>query len=221
MLTSTLSHVDTWIFDLDQTLYPHEAEVMALVEGKMTDFVARETGIPRDEAYLLQKQYLNEHGTTLAGLMAYHHIDPYAFLNEVHDVSLDNLHPDPALNTLIQAMKGRKLVFTNGDSRHAARILEKLEMTALFDGVFHLEHANFIPKPNLVTFDKMMTAHHVDAKTAAFFEDSPKNLKPAHELGMKTVLVGPKAIGNADLHVDFRSPSLLGFLRDNLPALLS
>jgi len=220
MLTSTLSHIDTWIFDLDQTLYPHEAEVMALVEGKMTAFVARETGMSRDDAYALQKKYLSEHGTTLAGLMAYHHIDPYAFLNEVHDVSLDNLHPDPELNALLQSMSGRKLVFTNGDSRHADRILEKLEMTDLFDGVFHLEHANFIPKPNLVTFEKMMAAHAVEPKTAAFFEDSPKNLRPAHELGMKTILVGPKAIGNIDDHVDFRSPSLLIFLRDNLPALL-
>ncbi len=218
---STLSHVDTWIFDLDQTLYPHEAEVMALVEGKMTAFVARETGMPMAEAYALQKRYLSEHGTTLAGLMAYHNIDPYAFLNEVHDVSLDNLHPDPELNGLIKAMRGRKLVFTNGDSRHAVRILEKLDMTDLFEGVFHLEHANFIPKPNLVTFEKMMRAHRVDPRTAAFFEDSPKNLKPAHGLGMKTILVGPKAIGNTDDHVDFRSPSLLIFLRDKLPALLA
>ena len=220
-LTSTLTHVDTWIFDLDQTLYPHEAEVMALVEGKMTAFVARETGMPYDEAYALQKKYLSEHGTTLAGLMAYHHIDPYTFLNEVHDVSLENLHADPELNALIKAMGGRKLVFTNGDNRHAVRILEKLEMTDLFDGVFHLEHANFIPKPNLVTFEKMMTAHAVKAETAAFFEDSPKNLRPAHDLGMKTILVGPKAIGNTDGHVDFRSPSLLAFLRDSLPALLA
>ena len=217
----SLSHVDTWIFDLDQTLYPHEAEVMALVEGKMTAFVARETGMPVAEAYALQKRYLSEHGTTLAGLMAYHSIDPYTFLNEVHDVSLDNLHPDPELNGLIKAMRGRKLVFTNGDSRHAVRILEKLEMTDLFDAVFHLEHANFIPKPNLVTFEKMMKAHKVTATHAAFFEDSPKNLKPAHDLGMKTILVGPKAIGNTDAHVDFRSLSLLAFLRDQLPALVA
>ncbi len=209
---SALVHIDTWIFDLDQTLYPHEAEVMSLIEGKMSAFVARETGLPYPEAYALQKKYLNEHGTTLAGLMAYHNIDPYAFLNEVHDVSLDNLHPDQELNSLIKALKGRKLVFTNGDNRHAVRILAKLEMTGLFDGVFHLEHANFIPKPNLVTFHKMMEANEVLPDTAAFFEDSPKNLKPAHALGMKTILVGPKAEGNTDTFIDFRSPSLKAFL---------
>ena len=207
-----LAHVDTWIYDLDQTLYPHEAEVMALVEGKMTAFVARETGLSQPEAYDLQKKYLSEHGTTLAGLMAYHNIDPYTFLNEVHDVSLDTLAPDEDLNRLIHDLPGRKLVFTNGDERHAVRILDKLEMNALFDGVFHLEHANWIPKPALATFKKMMAAHAVKPETAAFFEDSPKNLKPAQALGMKTILVGPKALDNADSHVDFRSPSLKAFL---------
>jgi putative hydrolase of the HAD superfamily len=144
--------------------------------------------------------------------MAYHNIDPYTFLNEVHDVSLDKLLPDAGLNTLIAALPGRKLVFTNGDERHAVRILAKLEMNDLFDGVFHLEHANWIPKPALATFEKMMVAHAVKPETAAFFEDSPKNLKPAHALGMKTILVGPKALDNADSHVDFRSPSLKAFL---------
>ncbi|MBW8881016.1 MAG: HAD-IA family hydrolase [Asticcacaulis sp.] len=187
-----LSHVETWVFDLDQTLYPHEAEVMALIEGKMTAFVARETGMPYSEAFALQKRYLSEHGTTLAGLMAHHGVDPYRFL--------------------IRAIQGRKLVFTNGDERHAVRILAKLEMTLLFDGVFHLEHANFVPKPNRSTFDLMMAAHGVSAETAAFFEDSPKNLKTAHELGMKTILVGPKAEGNTDPWVDFRSPTLKAFL---------
>lgn len=207
-VNDTLSHVDTWIFDLDQTLYPADAEVMALVEGKMTAFVARETGMPYEEAYALQKRYLNEHGTTLAGLMAYHSVDPYRFLNEVHDVSLDMLAPDPELNARIAELPGRKLVFTNGDERHATRILNRLEMTDLFEAVFHLEHANFIPKPNLVTFERMMTAHKVDAMRSAFFEDTPRNLKPAFELGMKTILVGPKSIDNADSFVDFKGPDL-------------
>ena len=212
-MNPALSHVDTWVFDLDQTLYPAEAEVMALIEGKMTAFVARETGLPYDDAYKLQKSYLSEHGTTLAGLMAYHDVEPHRFLDEVHDVSIDGLHPDPDLNALIQALPGRKLVFTNGDNRHAVRILAKLEMTDLFDGVFHLEHADWIPKPNMVTFERMMTAHKVTPTTAAFFEDSPKNLKPAHQLGMKTVLVGPKAASNSDDFIDFRAATVKDFLQ--------
>ena len=208
-----LSHVDTWVFDLDQTLYPPEAEVMALIEGRMTAFVAREIGLPRDEAYQLQKSYLHEHGTTLAGLMAHYGVEPHRFLDEVHDVSIDDLHPDPELNALIEALPGRKLVFTNGDERHAIRILAKLEMTGLFAGVFHLEHADWIPKPNMVTFERMMTAHDVTPTKAAFFEDSPKNLKPAYQLGMKTILVGPKADGNTDAFIDFRAASTKAFLQ--------
>ncbi|MGZ6042854.1 MAG: pyrimidine 5'-nucleotidase [Asticcacaulis sp.] len=216
MSPSAFAHIDTWLFDLDQTLYPAEAEVMARVEGRMTDFVARETGLPRDKAYVLQKSYLNEHGTTLAGLMANYGVEPRRFLDEVHDVSIDDLHPDPELNALIAALPGRHIVFTNGDERHAVRILEKLEMTGLFEGVFHLENANWVPKPNMITFERMMAAHSVDPLATAFFEDSPKNLKPAHQLGMKTVLVGPKADGNADAWVDFRAPTLKAFLTDQV-----
>jgi len=212
-MNPALSHVDTWVFDLDQTLYPAEAEVMALIEGKMTAFVARETGLPRDEAYRLQKSYLSEHGTTLAGLMAHYGVEPRRFLDEVHDVSIDSLHPDSELNSLIADLPGRKIVFTNGDDAHAVRILAKLEMTALFDGVFHLEHANWVPKPNMATFELMMKAHLVTPTRAAFFEDSPKNLRPAHQLGMKTVLVGPKAGGNTDAFVDFRAPTVKDFLQ--------
>lgn len=207
-----LAHVDTWIFDLDQTLYPHEANIMSQVEEKMAAFMIRETGLPPLDAARLRDQYLHEHGTTLAGLVAYHNIDPYTFLNEVHDVSLDTLAPDEDLNRLIHDLPGRKLVFTNGDERHAIRLLAHMDMADLFHGVFHLEHANWIPKPALATFEKMMAVHAVHPETSAFFEDSPKNLKPAHELGMKTILVGPTALINSDSHVDFRSPSLKAFL---------
>ena len=103
-MTADLTHVETWLFDLDNTLYPAECEFMALIEGKMTDFMARETGLPREEARAIQKRYYNEHGTTLAGLMAHHGIAPKAFLDEVHDVSMDCLTPDPALQAAITAL---------------------------------------------------------------------------------------------------------------------
>ncbi len=210
-----LAHITTWLFDLDNTLYPHEAEVMALIEARMSAFVARETGLSPEEAYQLQKRYLNEHGTTLAGLMAHHGVEPHRFLDEVHDVSLDSLHPDFELNGLIDRLPGRKIVFTNGDSRHAVRILDRLAMGDLFDGLFHLEHANFVPKPNLETFELMMAAHGVVPGETAFFEDSPRNLKPAKGLGMITILVGPKATANHDDFVDIRSLSLKAFLNDH------
>lgn len=208
----SLAHITTWLFDLDNTLYPHEAEVMALVEGRMSAFVARETGLAPADAYALQKRYLNEHGTTLAGLMMHHGVEPHRFLDEVHDVSLASLSPDSELNNLITRLSGRKIVFTNGDGKHALRILEKLGMDSLFDGLFHLEHANFIPKPNLATFERIMETYGIVAAETAFFEDSPRNLRPAHGLGMKTILVGPKAMANGDDFVDFRAPSLKAFL---------
>ena len=134
-----LRHIDTWLFDLDNTLYPPEAEFMSLIEGRMTQFVARETGLPRAEAFALQKRYLNEHGTTLAGLMANHGVNPEAFLDEVHDVSMAGLVPDPVLRAAIAALPGRRLVFTNGDKRHAERVLGKLQLDDLFEAVVILD----------------------------------------------------------------------------------
>ena len=140
-----LSHVEHWVFDLDNTLYPPECEFMALVEGRITDFVVRESGLPADEALVLQKRYLHEHGTSLAGLMAHYDIDPHRFLDEVHDVSMECLRPDPELRRGLQRLPGRRLVFTNGSARHAERVLERLAVADLFEDVFHLEAADLIP----------------------------------------------------------------------------
>jgi putative hydrolase of the HAD superfamily len=211
-MTADLRHVDTWIFDLDDTLYPPEAEVMARVEGKMTDFVARQTGLPWAEAYVLQKRYLDAHGTTLAGLMAEHGVDPHAFLDEVHDVGLDKLNPDPALSAALARLPGRRLVFTNGDGRHAERILGHMGIRDLFEDVFHLEHANWVPKPSPVTMARMIAAHRVRPGTAAFFEDRARNLEPAAALGMTTVLVGPHALDDDHAFVHHRTAELPPFL---------
>lgn len=209
-----LSHIDTWLFDLDNTLYPPEAEFMSLIEGKMTAFVARETGLPWDEAYALQKKYLSEHGTTLAGLMANHGVNPEAFLDEVHDVSMHDLHPDPVLRAAIEALPGRRLVFTNGDKNHAERVLKKLQLDDLFEGTFHIALADYIPKPHPKTFERMIEAHDVTPGSAAFFEDTARNLKPAFELGMTTVLVGPAAETSDHPFVHFRTTDLAAFLRE-------
>jgi putative hydrolase of the HAD superfamily len=213
-MTADLAHIDTWLFDLDNTLYPPEAEFMSLIEGRMTQFVARETGLSRQDAYTLQKKYLHEHGTTLAGLMANHGVDPEAFLDEVHDVSMHALHPDPELRAAIAALPGRRLVFTNGDKRHAERVLRKLELDDLFEATFHIALADYIPKPHPQTFARMMQAHDVDPKTTAFFEDSARNLPPAFDLGMTTVLVGPDAVGTEHPFVDHVTDNLAAFLRE-------
>lgn len=215
-MSADLSHIDTWLFDLDNTLYPQECELMSLVADRMTLFVARRTGLPREEAFALQKLYLHEHGTTLAGLMANHGVDPEEFLNEVHDVSIDCVAPDPDLGLALDRLPGRKLVFTNGDDRHAERVLDKLGIAGRFEDIFHLRSGDYIPKPSMLTFQRMMTVHGVTPAQAVFFEDSERNLKPAAELGMTTVLVGPEAAASTADFVQYRTHKLTPFLNTAL-----
>jgi putative hydrolase of the HAD superfamily len=204
--------VDTWIFDLDNTLYPPGTEFVVLIEGRMTAYVQRATGLPEVEARALQKRYLYEHGTTLAGLMALHGVDPHDFLRAVHDVSLDSLTPDPQLRHALLRLPGRRLVFTNGSAWHADRVLKHLGLEDLFEAVFHLEAADMIPKPAPATYDALIAAHGVRPSSAAFFEDSAHNLEPAARLGMTTVLVGPHAGADTAGFVHYRTQALAPFL---------
>ncbi len=211
-MTADLAHVETWLFDLDNTLYPAECEYMALIEGKMTDFMEKATGLPRAEARAIQKKYYHEHGTTLAGLMANHGIAPKAFLDEVHDVSMERLIPDPVLRSAINALPGRRLIFTNGSLGHAERVLGHLGLDHLFEDVFAIETADYLPKPAMATFEKIVSRHALTSPLTAFFEDSEKNLAPAAVLGMTTVLVGAHAAASTADFVHHRTHDLAGFL---------
>jgi putative hydrolase of the HAD superfamily len=212
-LAADLTHVSTWIFDLDNTLYPPECEFMALIDARMTAFVMRETGLARDEAFALQRRYLDEHGTTLAGLVAHHGVDPHRFLDEVHDVSLERLAPDPDLAEGLARLPGRRLVFTNGSAAHAERVLDRLGVHDQFEAVFHLEAAAFTPKPRPQAYRLLMLSHQVEPAVSAFFEDSERNLAPAAELGMTTILVGPHAAESTADFVHHRTRRLAPFLR--------
>ena len=207
-----LRQIEVWLFDLDNTLYPVGNDFMRLIEARMTLFVARELNLPRDEAWALQKRYLHEHGTTLAGLMANHGVDPEKFLDDVHDVSLDALTPDPALHAALMRVPGRRLVFTNGDARHSKRVLERLGIDDAFEAIFHIAAAGYVPKPNPATFTRMIAAHVIDPSRTCFFEDSEKNLAPAAAIGMTTVLVGPHAAASDAAFVRYRTTSLRAFL---------
>ena len=207
-----LVHIDTWLFDLDNTLYPVETEFMTLIEGRMTDFMEKVTGLPRDEARAIQKKYYHAHGTTLAGLIAHHDIDPEDFLTEVHDVSLDRLTPDVKMADALMRLPGRRLVFTNGSAAHAERVLERLQIAHAFEDIFHISAADYIPKPSPLTFEKMMARHGVSAAGSAFFEDSQVNLAPAAQLGMTTILVGPHAAASTADFVHHRTNDLAAFL---------
>lgn len=212
MTRPDLSHIDTWLFDLDNTLYPEESGFMSSVESRMTDFVVKVTGLERDEAFKLQKTYLAEHGLTLGGLMRHHGVAAEDFHAQFHDLSLDVLAHDAELISALARLPGQRLIFTNADDYHAERVMEHLGLTPLFDKVFHVHSFGFAPKPDPLGFERMIEMHGMDPGRTAFFEDSERNLKPAHDLGMTTVLVGRQAATSTADFVHHRTDRLTPFL---------
>jgi len=209
-----LSHVSAWVFDMDDTLYPREQGLMQLVQARINAYVVEAVGLDPVSARVLQRQFLDEHGTTLAGLMANYTIDPDHFLHDVHDVPMDSLEPNPRLVEQLMRLPGRRLVFTNGARDYADRVLDRLGVTACFDGVFTIEDADLTPKPAPSTFRHFIERYGLDPHRTAFFEDTPRNLEPAKALGMATVLIGDghgKPLGD---HIDHIAPDLLDFLTD-------
>jgi putative hydrolase of the HAD superfamily len=209
-----LSHVSAWVFDMDDTLYPREQGLMQLVQARINAYVVEAVGLDPVSARVLQRQFLDEHGTTLAGLMANYTIDPAHFLHDVHDVPMDSLEPNPRLVEQLMRLPGRRLVFTNGARDYADRVLDRLGVAGCFDGVFTIEDADLTPKPAPSTFRHFIERYGFDPHRAAFFEDTPRNLEPAKALGMTTVLIGDghgKPLGD---HIDHIAPDLLDFLTD-------
>jgi len=207
-----LRHVDTWLFDLDNTLYPAESGFMAALVDRMTDYVQQVTGLARDEAFRLQKTYLAEHGLTLKGMMLHHGVDPLEFHAIFHDLSLEALAHDPELLAALARLPGRRLIFTNADDVHAERVLKRLGLTDLFEDVFHIGSTGYEPKPSPQAFARITAAHGFDPSATAFFEDSERNLAPAADLGMTTVLVGAHAPASVAPFVHHRTEKLAPFL---------
>lgn len=207
-----LRHVRGWLFDLDDTLYPPERQILKRVSARIGEFMVRATGLPLEEARALQKRYLLDHGAALGGLMKDYTIDPEAFLAEVHDVPLDDLEPDAGLRAGLERLTGPRYVFTNGSTRHGERVLEQLGISDLFDGLFAVEHARLVPKPHPDTFALMLDQFRLNPAATAFFEDTVRNLDHAKALGMTTVLVGPHAFDAEAPFVDHRAAALGPFL---------
>lgn len=183
--------VETWVFDLDNTLYPPETRLFDQIEPLMTAYVMRALGVSRAEADRLRQVYWREHGTTLAGLMDLHGVDPGPYLHEVHQISMEPLSPDPKLARAIAALPGRRIVYTNGTAPYAERVIEARGLSGLFDAIYGVEHANFRPKPERQAFDAVFARDGLTPARAAMFEDDPRNLAVPHALGMRTVLVAP------------------------------
>lgn len=204
------THVETWIFDLDNTLYPPRARLFDQIERRMTRFVMEALAVDRAEADRLRHSYWRDHGTTLAGLMRVHGMDPARYLVDVHDISLDHLDPDPGLKTRIAALPGRKIVYTNGSAPYAERVVEKRGLAGAFDALYGVEHAGFRPKPERAAFDAILALDGASADRAAMFEDDPRNLAAPHAMGMRTIHVAPER-HTAD-HIHHHTDDLGGFL---------
>ena len=182
-------HVQDWVFDLDNTLYPAECDLFAEIDTRMTAFVSNLLSLEPVEARKVQKHYYATYGTTLAGLMKVHKADPHEFLHYVHEIDLSPLPDIPELRVALEALPGRKFVYTNGSRRHAERVVEKMGLTHVFDGSFGIEDAAFEPKPNKGSYDRFVDLHTVKPGRSVFFEDLARNLLPAKDMGFTTVLV--------------------------------
>ena len=199
-----LAHVDCWIFDLDNTLYPASADLFGLIDARMGQFIQNLLGVDPVEARRIQKSYFVEHGTTLSGLMHAHDIDPHEFLEFVHDIEMDALAEDRRLVEAVARLPGRKLIFTNGDGPYARRVLGRLGLGDSFEAIHDIHACAYQPKPNPASYEAMCRALAVAPATALFVEDMARNLRPAKALGMTTVWVNNGSEhGDHEHHPDF------------------
>lgn len=210
MVTNSFSHVTQWVFDLDNTLYPPEARLFDQIEIRMTQYVMDALGVVQAEADRLRVHYWQRYGTTLAGLMREHDVDPTPYLTHVHDISLEHLEHDRDLARFITALPGRRIVYTNGCAPYAERVLAARGLGGVFDAIYGVEHADFRPKPEREAFELIFAQDGITPERAAMFEDDPRNLKAPHAMGMRTVHVAP-APHKAD-HIHHHTNELTGFL---------
>lgn len=210
MPRNAFSHVEFWVFDLDNTLYPPSVRLFDQIEVRMTQYVMDALGIAWPEANHLRVAYWQKYGTTLAGLMCEHDVDPTPYLTTVHDIDFSGLSVDDRLAEQIAALPGRKIVYTNGSIPYAERVLEARGIKAPFDAVYGVESADFLPKPEAKAFETVFAKDGVTAKKAAMFEDDHRNLEAPHAMGMKTVHVADAQI-DAD-HIHHHTDDLSAFL---------
>src|SRR5215210_3814917 len=183
------AHIRDWIFDLDNCLYPASAGLFSLIDQRMGAYIQRLLGCDPDEAKRVQKAHFHEHGTTLAGLMKHHDIDPHDFLIDVHDIPLDRVQCDERLARLLPRLPGRRFVFTNGDAPYARRVLEKIGVHAHFDDLHDIHSSELRPKPDPHGYALLCRRFGIEPSEALLVDDMVQNLAPAKALGMTTIWV--------------------------------
>jgi putative hydrolase of the HAD superfamily len=220
-----LSHIDTWVFDLDNTLYPADCDLWPKIDQRITLYLSYLFGLDGMSSRALQKYYYQRYGTTLRGLMEEHGLGPAEFLDFTHDIDRSSLLPDLALARAITDLPGRKLILTNGSREHALRTARALGLETMFEDIFDIADADFVPKPAAATYERFFERHVVDPARAVMFEDLAKNLIIPHERGMTTVLVVPKPgqMDHRDAFEIFReaAPPYIDFVTSDLARFLT
>ena len=212
-----LQPIKFWIFDLDNTLYSGNTKVFEQVDKKMTEYISKKLKVDKEEAKKIQKKYFYEYNTTLNGMIKNHKINANEFLEFVHDINIDFLQKDLALAKEIEKLDGIKIIFTNGSRKHALNVTKRLGVDQLFDDIFDIVDCDFIPKPLVEPYKKLVKKHKIDPKLCVLVEDIARNLKPAYEMGMKTVWIEnnePWASKFSDSNfVNYRTNNLSEFLK--------
>ena len=212
-----LQSIKFWIFDLDNTLYSGNTRVFEQVDKKMTEYISKKLKVDKEEAKKIQKNYFHKYNTTLNGMIKNHKINAHEFLEFVHDINIEFLQKDPDLAREIERLDGIKIIFTNGSRKHALNVTKRLGVDQLFDDIFDIVDCNFIPKPLVEPYKKLVEKHKIDPKLCVLVEDIARNLKPAYEMGMKTVWIEnnePWASKFSDSNfVNYRTSNLPEFLR--------
>ena len=210
-----LAHIETWIFDLDNTLYPASCNLFAQIDAHMGAFIMELLQVDAVEARRVQKGFFHAHGMTLRGLMTEHGVDPYVFLAKVHDVDVTVVEHDAALVAALGSLPGRKLVFTNADVLYAERVLDRLGLADSFEAIHDVHAMDYQPKPAAAAYAQLCAVHAIEPTRAIFFEDMARNLAPAKAIGMTTAWIdngseqGPAVTGD---FIDYRIGDLGAWL---------
>ncbi len=225
----SFAHVETWVFDLDNTLYPHHLNLWQQVDERIRDYISTFLKVAKEDAFRIQKDYYKRYGTSMRGLMIEHGMHPDDFLDYVHRIDHSPIEPNPALGAALERLAGRKLILTNGTRKHADAVMRRLAVHEHFEDVFDIVAAELAPKPMAQTYDRFLARHGVDPRKAAMFEDLARNLAIPHALGMTTVLVVPERTrevfregweleGREAPHIHHVTDDLVGFLGKIAPA---
>jgi len=213
----SLKSIKYWIFDLDNTLYSGKTRVFEQVDKKMSKYISEKLNITVEEARKIQKNYFHEYNTTLNGMIKNHKIDANEFLEFVHDIDIDFLKKDEKLAEEMKKLEGKKIIFTNGSKKHAINVTRRIGIEQYFDGIFDIVDSDFIPKPSIEPYKKLVEKHKIDPKLSVLVEDIARNLKPAYEMGMKTVWIEndepwAKKFSDADF-ISYKTNNLSEFLK--------